>query len=56
MKRKKSMLELMRDVCPKKGSSISSVTISIGGGESVTLTSETRDLIDKRIKEGGKEK
>jgi hypothetical protein len=49
--RRKSIAELIRDLCPKKGSSVTSITIS-SGEKSVTLTAEDRERIDKRIKEG----
>ena len=47
------ILEGMRDLCPEKGGSVSSITVS-AGEESVTLTPETRDNLDRMIEREGR--
>lgn len=42
--------ELVRNMCPKKGSSIESITISIQGKESITLTQKDRDNLTKYLR------
>lgn len=46
----KSMVELLRDMCPSKNCGFTSLTISCEGKEIVTLTEETRKKLDDVIK------
>ena len=50
IKNRREFLKALRRLCPAKGSGISAVTLSSAEGESVTLTSETRQQIDEALR------
>jgi len=44
------LLRLYRDLCPKNGEGISGITFE-SGGKKVTLTTETRARINRRLRQ-----
>lgn len=48
---KKALMESVRDICPKEGSSIDSITFKTEGHEPVTLTSEDRKRMNEKLKQ-----
>lgn len=45
------MLKIIRGLCPRPGSEITSIELSPNGGKASKLTLETRKRIDARLRE-----